>query len=141
MYNDIQDSYKVIETCEKIDNALYSNSQDYHYNLEATYDELHKQYSTFDIAAATALTVKQHNYNGRDTRYSEETCQWANNFLEENDVDFNNFKSTPLCNAHSTVMNGFAKKLKDKLENIPLQELYAQPDNDLDLTNKTGLSR
>lgn len=135
MYNDFADRFKIMDITKDIDSCVVKNSENFHYELGAAYDELiNNGNSNFDIACAVALTIRQHNYNGRDIRFDDDAVEWAENFIDTYDVDFNNYRSTPLCSTHPIVLNGFAKVVKERFSD------YSR-DNDIDLTNNSGLSR
>ena len=76
-----------------------------------------------------ALVVKQHNQVGRDMRYHSDVVEWANDFLQNNDIDFEQFKILPLCHRHAIVLNGFAEMVKERSEN-----------NGLSMTINSGMS-
>ena len=109
--------------------CIARNADGYHYDLDSAYDELIESNTAFDIACTMALVVKQHNQVGRDMRYHSDVVEWANDFLQNNDIDFEQFKSLPLCHSHAIVLNGFAEMVKERSEN-----------NGLSMTINSGMS-
>jgi len=114
---------------QDIDSCIARNADGYHYDLDSAYDELIESNTAFDIACTMALVVKQHNQVGRDMRYHSDVVEWANDFLQNNDIDFEQFKSLPLCHSHAIVLNGFAERVKERSEN-----------NGLSVTITSGMS-
>lgn len=129
MFFDFEDKHRVMTISEDIDNCIARNADGYHYDLESAYDELIGNNTAFDIACTMALVVKQHNQVGRDMRYHNDIVEWANDFLQNNDIDFQQFKSIPLCQSHAVVLNSFAEKVKEKSES-----------DGLNMTRNSGMS-
>ena len=74
-----------------------------------------------------------------DTDETQETMSYSEDqsflpdyqelFLQNNDIDFEQFKSLPLCHSHAIVLNGFAERVKERSEN-----------NGLSVTITSGMS-
>ena len=129
MYFNFEDKNRVMSISQDIDSCIARNADDYHYDLDSAYDELIENNTAFDIACTMALVVKQHNQVGRDMRYHSDVVEWANDFLQNNDIDFEQFKILPLCHSHAIVLNGFAEMVKERSEN-----------NGLSMTINSGMS-
>lgn len=122
MYVDFETKRRVMDISSDIDRCISLSSEGYHYDLSGAYDGLISSGNTsFDIACTTALVVKQHNQVGRDMRYNSVIVNWANEFLKNNDIDFDNFKNLPLCHTHAVVMNSFAETVKERFESENLE--------------------
>ena len=129
MYFNFEDKNRVMSISQDIDSCIARNADGYHYDLDSAYDELIENNTAFDIACTMALVVKQHNQVGRDMRYHSDVVEWANDFLQNNDIDFEQFKILPLCRSHAIVLNGFAEMVKERSEN-----------NGLSMTINSGMS-
>lgn len=121
MYFNFEDKNRVMSISQDIDSCIARNADGYHYDLDSAYDELIENNTAFDIACTMALVVKQHNQVGRDMRYNSAIVNWANEFLKNNDIDFDNFKRLPLCHTHAVVMNSFAETVKERFESENLE--------------------
>jgi len=112
---------------------------DYNYDFDAALDSMTKEYSTFDICTAVALSINLSEWDGR---YSNTSKDWARNFLYDNDIDTEIFKNARLCNTHRTKLNGFAEWLSDKAKSMNIGEMLQVNNNDeLDLTQEQSRGR
>ena len=111
---------------------------DYNYDFDAALDSMTKEYSTFDICTTVALTIER--ASDWDRRYSNSNIQW--DFLYDNNIDAENYKSIRLCNSHPIKVNGFADFLSDKTSNMSIGEMLQVNDNEeLDLTQEQSRGR
>lgn len=133
MYEQMKNRALVESVGRTLDEQISNHNKEYVYDFDTAFDNTLREYSTFDICTAVALTVSR--ASEWDRRYSNTSIKWANEFLYNNEIDVEDYESTRLCNTHPAVMNGFAEWLSDKTNGMTKQDLLSSiSDNELDLT-------
>ena len=135
MYEMLKNRALVEKVGYKLDDEIHKNREGYHYDFDTTLDAMKNEYSTFDVCAAVALAVNSHA--DWDGRYSKASVKWAKDFLYENDIEPDDYKSIRLSNTHPTILNGFAEYMMDKTKGISLQDLHHVNEQELDLTEQS----
>ena len=134
MYSEMRNRALVENVGRKLDEEIGAHGSNMEYDFDAALDETQKEYSMFDICTAVALTIER--ASEWDGRYNSANVKWAKDFLFENDIDAEEFKSVRLCNTHPIKISALADMLEDKVKTMNAQDMLAINEEELDLTQQ-----
>ena len=140
MYEIYKNRALIENVSQKLDDEIsnYRDGDSFDNAFAKAYELTQEQYSTFDICATIALTVDR--ASEWDRRYSVSNVNWAKDFLFDNDIDANDYKSARLCNTHPAALNGFVDYLRDRTSGMSTLDMR-KDNEELDLTAQQNISR
>ncbi|MBO5454511.1 MAG: DUF3849 domain-containing protein [Clostridia bacterium] len=121
MYAQVENNRTVAGTAADIDKNINNSMKElYHYDLQQAYSKTAENHSEFDIALTVALTIHKNNWDGR---FSAMNKAWAENFIQTNKVNTDEFQQFYGCSTHPALLDGFTDTVRKNISSKSIKQL------------------